>query len=372
LLPIQKHISNLLAENECVIVPRLGGFLRIHDNNSLTSGKGKERESESIAFNDLLDYNDGLLVNYLQKQEKISYQEALDEITRFVDSLHERVEEGKEFVVESVGALYKDVDQHIKLHPLKTVFTINETPVVPDRPPVPVLPEEKEPEAPVASSLIEQEALKESDNMDSAEREEVLTEERGNTEIIPVTEEADPPESPDQNQLRKFKLFKRSIAVVSITVTGCILLYSMYLNIAAPPLLGPDLAGLPVAETTTYVNDKANVIEANAGSEKARDKQGSEPSPVIDNPIAGTNSESIVHQSPDQTYSIVAGSFGKRENAIQLMEKLKSDGFSNAVVFSENENRHLVFFETWNDMEKASLSLESIRIIYRDAWVYNH
>ena len=377
-------------------------------------GKGKDEPSERIAFNNLLNYNDGLLVNYIQKQEKISYQEALDEIARFVDALHQEVEGGKEYVVESVGVLYKDSDKHLKMEPLKGPFTIQDSPGIPPRQALPAKEREKVTEQSMpALDVLSVESVQDSEYGKQVEQTEQRVEsERGedslavekvekienvekvekvemvekvekvvrveNVAIDSMDEVVPAQESPDRSQLDKFNLLKRTIVFFSILITASILVYSMYLNIAAPPLLNTNLVDLPVAESTVYTKNDATVLagatdggeqlQAAAGTEAAsgKDVAESESGPVL------SIKENFPPTASIQNYSIVAGSFGKHENAIQLMEELKSQGYSNAGVFSENDRRHLVFFGTWNNFDEASRHLSAIRLKYGEAWIYNH
>ncbi len=77
-MDISLHISSLLFEHECVVVPGLGGFVsnyspaRIHPVQHLF-----QPPSKTILFNPELKNNDGLLAKFIAENEKTSFYDAL-------------------------------------------------------------------------------------------------------------------------------------------------------------------------------------------------------------------------------------------------------------------------------------------------------
>ena len=121
-MKIDKHISDLLYDHECVIVPDLGGFLssyvpsKIHPVRHMVLPPSKK-----IAFNIFLRQNDGLLANHVVQSEHVTYPEALKEIETYVETCHKELADGKKFIVERIGILSKDAETNIQFEPFSNV-----------------------------------------------------------------------------------------------------------------------------------------------------------------------------------------------------------------------------------------------------------
>jgi len=101
---IAGHISKLLYYNDCVIIPGLGGFVtdyapaKIHPNTHTFFPPSK-----SVLFNSKLTNDDGILMHFIAREEKISYADAKREINYFVQDLIFELDKGKEAVLEKIG-----------------------------------------------------------------------------------------------------------------------------------------------------------------------------------------------------------------------------------------------------------------------------
>jgi len=110
-MDISRHISYLLFDHECVIVPGLGGFVsnyapaKIHPVQHLF-----QPPSKTILFNPELKNNDGLLANFIAESEKISFSEALAIIDAFVNSTRSSVKSGQKLKLEKIGVLHAGID----------------------------------------------------------------------------------------------------------------------------------------------------------------------------------------------------------------------------------------------------------------------
>lgn len=117
-MKIDRHISALLYEHDCVIVPELGGFVcnyspaKIHPLQHSFSPPSK-----TITFNSSLKNNDGLLANHISFAEKKSYGEANNIIRSFVVKSNEELRGGKKVLIEEVGALFLDKEKNIQFDP---------------------------------------------------------------------------------------------------------------------------------------------------------------------------------------------------------------------------------------------------------------
>jgi hypothetical protein len=106
---IEEHISELLFEHDCVIVPDFGGFVcnyapaRIDPVKHLFEPPGKR-----ILFNKGLTRNDGLLAHHISGKLKLPYSEALTTISKEVQRYKEDIEKDKRLTLDNIGQLYVD------------------------------------------------------------------------------------------------------------------------------------------------------------------------------------------------------------------------------------------------------------------------
>src|SRR6476646_1164671 len=115
---VDKHISELLDEHDCVIVPDLGGFVanyapaKIHPVQHTFIPPSK-----NIVFNKNLRNNDGLLANHIVIAESTSYPEALKYIHHFVENTSSQLKTGAKVKIEEVCTLFLDVEGNIQFEP---------------------------------------------------------------------------------------------------------------------------------------------------------------------------------------------------------------------------------------------------------------
>lgn len=114
----EKHISQLLFEHDCVIVPGLGGFIVnyapafIHPVHHTFSPP-----STNLAFNAGLRNNDGLLANSIKIELGISFHEAMEIIEGEVAELKSGMHSGNRLNLEKIGILYEDRENNIQFTP---------------------------------------------------------------------------------------------------------------------------------------------------------------------------------------------------------------------------------------------------------------
>ncbi|HAH57905.1 MAG: SPOR domain-containing protein [Lentimicrobium sp.] len=118
MIGIKKEIAELLRTNDCVIVPGLGGFVAnylpafIHPEHHTFNPPSRQ-----IAFNARLNTNDGLLANYIGQKHHISYTSAMQLIDREVISTLSRLSIGDKITIESIGLLCADKENQLQFIP---------------------------------------------------------------------------------------------------------------------------------------------------------------------------------------------------------------------------------------------------------------
>jgi len=113
IMELEKHIENLLLENDCVIIPGFGGFIvqyisarRIKENIFLPPYR-------TVRFNSQLNLNDGLLIQSYMQIHDVSYPEALRLVEDAVAELRELLSKSGEVVIHGVGKLVLDIENTV-------------------------------------------------------------------------------------------------------------------------------------------------------------------------------------------------------------------------------------------------------------------
>jgi cell division septation protein DedD len=113
-MKIAKYIGDLLYDYECVVIPGLGGFLTQDKPASIQPNTHHFRPPyKQVMFNAYLKTNDGLLVNYIAREENISYKEAKAQVDKFVYLCNNALKNGKRINFQKVGALYLNKNEKI-------------------------------------------------------------------------------------------------------------------------------------------------------------------------------------------------------------------------------------------------------------------
>ena len=117
-IEIERHIEILLLDNDCVIVPGLGGFTAHH-----VEARFDEADDvflpplRTLGFNQQLKINDSLLVQSYIEAYDISYPEALRRIEGEVEELRQRLANDGYYEMTDIGVLEMNEDGNIIFTP---------------------------------------------------------------------------------------------------------------------------------------------------------------------------------------------------------------------------------------------------------------
>jgi nucleoid DNA-binding protein len=95
-MQLETYISDLLYRYDCVTVPGFGAFLtnrisaKIHQSTHTFYPPKKV-----LSFNEQLQNNDGLLVNYIAEVEKVPYQVAVEKVNKQVKAIKSYLIDGE-------------------------------------------------------------------------------------------------------------------------------------------------------------------------------------------------------------------------------------------------------------------------------------
>lgn len=353
---IGSHISELLFNHDCVIVPSLGGFLASNENARLLPNRILYPPYRRIAFNVYLKQNDGLLANHLVETEGISYSTANSLVEEFTFECIHNLEQGKKVNIEEVGTLYFDHEKNIQFEAYRN---INHRKDSFGMEPVQIIPVHRE------------------------VKEERRKPEQKITRQIPTVK---PTKRPVINQ--------RSKRFIGIAAVVALIGFSANLYLTAPKKyestsLIPFDSQLFVGEET--LKEPATVLQETEVQLPSTDTQNSQmdstlvaeivpsiPSPVVSvTETAPPERELPVVISPEPStligpkHHIVAGVFKIRENALTLLARLQSAGFKNARLIEAN-NRNYVSYDAFVTPADAVAMADSLRRNNMEGWIWKH
>lgn len=123
MIELIKHIEILLLENDCVIVPGLGGFIA-HNRPAVFCNETNEfyPPLRTIGFNPQLIMNDGLLVQSYMQAYNTDFPDATRKIEKIVDQLKEEIYQQGQVELGHIGTLYYNVRGVYEFEPRKDTF----------------------------------------------------------------------------------------------------------------------------------------------------------------------------------------------------------------------------------------------------------
>ena len=112
---IEQAIGDLLLRHNCVIVPAFGGFVAEQLSAKIDYDKGvMVPPSKALLFNKQLVSNDGLLINELASRKSVSFDEASGEVASVVSTWNHRLENGERIELDRVGILFHDANNNVQ------------------------------------------------------------------------------------------------------------------------------------------------------------------------------------------------------------------------------------------------------------------
>lgn len=115
---LARHIELLLRDNDCVILPDLGGFIACDTPAYYVSEEGTYYPpSRSVSFNAAIKMNDGLLAQSYMKSYQVDYARANYMIEVATEELLDTLDEEGTVTLSGIGTLKQDVYQTLHFTP---------------------------------------------------------------------------------------------------------------------------------------------------------------------------------------------------------------------------------------------------------------
>lgn len=113
---LERHISALLYNHDCVIVPGFGAFLT-HKNPSMFKDGVIYPPSKHLGFNTVLQKSDGLLIQSVAERNHLSFEEAKLEVENRVSFWKNHLENNDSLVLSTLGTFSKNTSGNLEFRP---------------------------------------------------------------------------------------------------------------------------------------------------------------------------------------------------------------------------------------------------------------
>jgi hypothetical protein len=347
---LEKHISELLFEHDCVIIPDFGGFVCNYSSATIHSGKHQFYPPfKKISFNRNLKNNDGLLANQIAQAEKISYSDSNRNISEYVNKLNQELKTEKRFDLKNIGTFYLGEENTF-------LFEQDET--------VNYLPDS------FGLSAFYSPAIK----REPIERE--IEKAFQDKKIIPSKEKTETSIIKKRNYSARYISIAASVLVISFLVFFSIktdLLKNVTIANLNPfsakekPLY--ELTEIKLPENDITKENVANIISSSNDTLRYLNVVVDGKFPIIvsllDDKTAVAKIKSVHHKSIGH-FHIIGGAFAIYANAEKFVAKLKTLGYDAQIV---EKKLHIVSYGSFSTREEANIAVEKIRTVQNDVWM---
>ncbi len=118
---IPEHVRTLLFEQDCVVIPEFGGFIGNFDSASFLSNGSVLPPRTRLVFNEMLQFDDGLLSNHVSKSENISREETRTRLKQFVDQVKLEIRNQQQYRFEHLGTFTQNGEGKLVFAPQEKV-----------------------------------------------------------------------------------------------------------------------------------------------------------------------------------------------------------------------------------------------------------
>ncbi len=322
------HIEYLLTENDCVIVPGLGGFV-VQQHNAMFSETGILPPFREICFNPGLVHDDGMLLSSISQTQGVSYAEARRLLNNELGIFKASLSQQEKVSFGAVGSFSIDYDQTLLFEPADSLITRIDS---------------------FGFAPLQMKPL-----------EEIL--------IKPKTVEHKP-FAEKEGDIIHIRFSKRKMLRAAVS-TAVILILWVFSSPVGDKRYNASCAGLLPQmdfQKTSKVEIPKKIIPAKKVVETVQK------SDTVDVKLAEKTivPKDTVDTEERERYFIVLGSFQTEKAALKHQEQLIGDGISEAKV-KKMGSKMRTYLKAFSDKESAMKYLNKIRDDreeYNEAWLY--
>ncbi|MGV3598459.1 MAG: SPOR domain-containing protein [Bacteroidota bacterium] len=340
-MEITPYLSLLLFQHDCVIVPGLGGFIASYKKTEFNpQGTYINPARKTIAFNQNLNNNDGLLAHHIAQKASVGFNTALDKINAWVSGLHSKLQQGETITIEGIGTLKLNEEKRIVFSPNADANFLPETYGLGKL----SLGTTVSKPIPATSQPVKSE--------ESTPPKTVTTTE--NSKQLQAAPTIPPPRQKRKTSVLR-KIFVAFIILIVISALAILQDFFYHAKISTGsiiPLNGKNTSRSSY-DTETVQPQTAEVQKASPlpseSSEKNTDAQ-----PRVDTITPKTS-------KTDSVYYIIAGAFKSESNAQGLVNALEQKGYEPKIINLHGSSLYRVGYKQYNSRNEAETHLDAVR-----------
>jgi nucleoid DNA-binding protein len=389
---LNEYIKELIASNNRVIIPNFGAFL-LRATSKNKNKKDLASKIEDIYFSPFLKFNDELLVNHIMKKEELDQKASLEKINEYIKTIEDSVKKDGVFSIEGLGEFYQDAQGKIqfKINPSGGKQESSEQKEEKKAEETKTQTSKKEADKSAkktvnekASSAKSASAKQETQKSSPKQPEQSKDKQKATTPQASKQKAASQPKAATSAKQTSEKKKTNKGLVLSIAIgvpVAAIFIWAM-LNFDTVNNLfskdGDDKQKQPVAEKV----DKAEEGKKGKGEQKGekdtegeqttnkkqKDTKAQSDKQVDKDTQASKDKATATSGTKGKKFYIVAGSFRKKQNAINFRKKLQDQGY-NSELIGERNGMHAVSYDSFQSKAKAQAELSAYRKKGIQAWL---
>lgn len=115
---LEHHLKTLLYQKECVVIPGFGAIICNFRSATLDHQSQEiNPPSKTLAFNESLKTNDGVLADQIARNEDMNYPQALEAIRQEVNQWQDQLKKGHHLKLEAIGSFQRNDDGNLVFKP---------------------------------------------------------------------------------------------------------------------------------------------------------------------------------------------------------------------------------------------------------------
>lgn len=324
-MEIRSAIREILTKNDFVSLPGVGSFIQKYEPARLSpDGTTFLPPRQTVTFDTSRVFNDEAIENYICSVTGVNHVKASEILTEFINQINTELKQGKEIQFQNIGSLSKDINGVIHFN--------------------------QAPESELASSTF---GLSEVKSGKKEEKKPVIVEKK----IIYQSKTYQP-----KHTIRvKPILITSSLIVAAALIVALIMIPDLRFWVTNPEVISQ--------QDSEKEKVAINQVNEPAAASEEQNSINTETIPIVDDVVnqeietQSDKKNALYYEEPKQqdnkTYYIIAGSFGKLENAQKLANQANQKGFQPEILQAENMYR--VSILKFTDRNRALAELGKLR-----------
>lgn len=374
MIELKRHIEILLLDNDCVVVPGLGGFVAHHIDARYDARDGVYLPPlRTLGFNQKLDMNDSLLAQSYVEAYDMSYPEAMRKIDEEVGELKSALERDGFYDLSDIGTLVVNADGRYEFDPCESgiltpsLYGLSSVDV-------PLLLEDGG--AATIPAAIEMPVKSVAEERGGAEKPAA----QQSQQVFPYGESklaeklcADGEGDSEKTISIKVSLL-RNVLAVACAVLAFFMLATPINNVNDE--MSVSMSGIGSGLLYNLVPRDANPGAANVAGEKIKAIPSARPVNImrkkVESPIKGVKPVSKQKDMQTEVYCIVLACRITKSNADAFVKTLHKQGLDEARVLEQDGESLKVVYGNYESKTKALSELKQLREneAFSSSWIY--